>query len=269
MAIKKFIRWAGGKQGIVKTLIEHLPADHEKLRLIEPFAGAASLFLNTNFRSAVLIDMNPHLIGAYKNIQTNFEDVYAELEKLKKKHSKEFYYEVREIFNQDPHDTITQSARFIYLVQSSYNGVYRVNTKGKYNVPFGKLNAYYPTLESLEFIHNKLQKAELYHTDFSMVFDIATRNDFVYFDPPYMPVSDTSNFQHYTDTRFPSEEQDKVADFAAELSLRGIDVMVSSSQTDYILELYKDWSIIPVGVIRYVSCKAVRETTSEIIIRNY
>lgn len=269
MAIQRFIRWAGGKQAIVKTLIEHLPEKYEKLRLIEPFAGAASLFLNTNFNSYVLIDKNPHLISTYKNIQKNYLDVFNELEGLKSKHSREFYYSVREDFNEDHHSSIIQSARFIYLVQSSFNGIYRVNRKGAFNVPFGKLNAHFPNFENFKFLHEKLSTTILLNEDFSIVKKISNKNDFIYFDPPYMALNKTSFFQHYTSDRFSNVEQKKLAEIANFLSNNDIKIMISSPNLSIMNDLYKDWKITPVGVIRYVSCKKVRDTVSEIIIRNY
>nr|WP_321261172.1 Dam family site-specific DNA-(adenine-N6)-methyltransferase [uncultured Sphaerochaeta sp.] len=269
MQRKKFIRWAGGKQNMLKELLNNLPIDIEHRTLIEPFVGAATLFLNTNTREAALIDLNPFLMNTYSRIKDTYEEVYSAMKDLESKHNKEYYYKVRNDFNNDKSESIQQAARFIYLIQSSYNGIFRVNQQGIYNVPFGKNNPHFPSKEEFRYLSEKLQGTKLRCEDFSCVEEYATESSFIYFDPPYMPLNATSYFQHYTKERFQESEQVRLSKIANTLSTIGSKVMISSPNHDMIRNLYSDWRIIEIGVKRTISCKKNRATVSEILIMNY
>jgi DNA adenine methylase len=265
-----FIRWAGGKQSIIKKIIEFLPKDYKNMRIIEPFAGAASLFFNTNAKKYILIDSNNNLINCYKQIKKSPIAVSKYLDILKRKHSRKSYYKVRDAYNIDMgFYSIQQAARFIYLVQSSFNGIYRVNIKGEYNVPFGKEKPSFPSLEMLVKISKRLRLARLYANDFKIVKKLSKENDFIYFDPPYVAINQTSYFQHYTKTRFSNDEQIIVSNIAKELSSKKIKILLSNSDTKFIRGLFKNWNIHQIDVVRYISCKKKKRKVKEILISNY
>lgn len=267
--LKPFIRWAGGKQNLISELSSQIPKTKFK-NYFEPFLGAGSLFLFNNFSNGYLSDINPHLINSYLSIQSSADDVYNRLVFHKSKLSKEYYYELRSTFNAEKDKfTIDQAAVFIFLVHTSFNGIYRVNKKGEYNVPFGKIKPAIPSHEHLLQIKKKLEKIELRNCMYEDVLDKIAKHDFVYFDPPYPPLNETSFFQHYSIDKFPSIQQIELSEYANELDKRGVYVMISNAETPLIRNLYSGWNIKKVSTYRYVNCKAERKIVNELILTNY
>jgi len=171
--VKPFIRWAGGKQNLVKELYKNLP---EKItgQYFEPFLGAGSLYFFNGFPKSTLSDINPLLISTYKCIKDFPEEISERLEVHRSKISKEYYYKIRDQFNRDiKKENFDQAANFIFLNHSSYNGIFRVNLKGEYNVPFGKLKAAIPTRDHLLKINKKLQTSEILCCSFETISDKA------------------------------------------------------------------------------------------------
>jgi DNA adenine methylase len=267
--IKPFIRWAGGKQNLVLKLSEYLPNEISG-SYFEPFVGAGSLFFHNNFINPHLSDINPHLINSYLSIRDSADEVSDRLLFYKKKVSKEYYYKIRDIFNKRKHDfTIDQAAIFIFLVHTSFNGIYRVNKKGEYNVPFGKLKPAIPDCSHLLNIQKKLKGSIITNGMYEDVIHNVKKNDFVYFDPPYPPLNETSFFQHYSIDKFPYQQQIELSEYAQELSDIGVFIMISNAETPMIKKLYKGWNIKVVSAYRYVNCKAERKIVNELIITNY
>lgn len=268
-SIKPFIRWAGGKQNLVQKLSAKIITKNVD-NYYEPFLGAGSLFFFNDFKNGVLSDINPHLINAYVSIKDSAELVSDRLMFHKTKLDREYYYKIREEFNRDKDKfTIDQAANFIFLVHTSFNGIYRVNKKGEYNVPFGKIKPAIPNLSHLTQIQNKLKSIEIKNLMYEDVLDKIKQNDFVYFDPPYPPLSKTSFFQHYSVNKFPESQQVELADYAKELDKKGVHIMISNAETPEIAELYKSWNIEKVSTYRYVNCKSQRNSINELIITNY
>lgn len=266
--LKPFLRWAGGKQNLVNELAKNQPQIFN--RYFEPFVGAGSLFFHNNFQNAVLSDINPHLINAYQAIKKSAKDVHKKLIYHNNKLNSDYYYLLRSKFNNRKNIfDLEQAAIFIFLIHTSFNGIYRVNKKGEYNVPVGKLNPAIPSLEHLIQIQSKLESTILINCMYQDVLDQISRNDFVYFDPPYPPLNSTSYFQHYSIEKFPLDQQIELAEQANRLSKRGVKVMISNAETPLIKKIYKGWNIKKVSTFRFVNCKSKRETVNELIITNY
>ena len=268
--LRPFIRWAGGKQNLVHYLLKYSPEEGSYHKYWEPFLGAGSLFFANGFKKAELSDVNEHLINAYQQIKINPESVYKRLLAHKRKLSADYYYEVRENYNSHLYEqTIEQAARFIFLVHTCYNGMYRVNGKGEYNVPFGKSEPSLPSFDHLKKISKKLQHIPLKVQSYESIYDKVKPNDFIYLDPPYPKLNRSEQFQQFTIDKFSEEHQSELADFANQLRSKGCSVMLSNSKVPLIENLYQSWNIVEVPVVRYVSCKRQRNRITELIIKNY
>ncbi|HEU5052958.1 MAG TPA: Dam family site-specific DNA-(adenine-N6)-methyltransferase [Hanamia sp.] len=268
--IRPFIRWAGGKQNLVKYLLQNLPDEHRINKYWEPFVGAGSLFFSNGFTNAEISDVNEHLINAYRQIRSNPQAVYRRLQDHKKKFNAEYYYQLRQVFNQHLNqNTIEQAARFIFLVHTCFNGMYRVNAKGEYNVPIGKMEPSLPTIEHLKKISLKLQNIQIVSRSYEEILPLVKHRNFVYIDPPYPKLDKKKQFQQYTIDRFSENHQTDLANFANNLHDKGCFVMISNSDVPLIKELYNGWNIQEVPVVRYISCKKERIKVNELIIKNY
>ncbi len=201
-----FLRWIGGKSKIVQILGKFVPVNFE--RYWEPFLGGGSMFFLLKPQSSFLSDSNKDLIACYEIVRDNPIELSQQLESHRNKHSKEYYYQIREEYNLGC-NKIEQASKFIYLNKACFNGIYRVNKQGKYNVPYGsKVNPSIPIRETLLSASSILQRAELACGSYESILlnhNIAT-NDFIYLDPPYPPLNGTSNFIHYTQERFISKD---------------------------------------------------------------
>ena len=268
--LRPFIRWAGGKQSLVKRLLENTPKDGAINKYWEPFLGAGSLFFSNGFKKAELSDVNEHLINAYQKIKTNPYAVHARLLYHRRNFDTAYYYKLRDQFNNHLYEnTIEQAARFIFLVHTSFNGIYRVNQKGEYNVPIGKMEPSLPTLDHLKKVSKKLKKIEIKPRSYEEILPLVNQGDFIYLDPPYPPLDWDSQLQQFTSNKFTEDNQRQLASFASDLSDSGCLVMISNSDIPLIRELYNDWNIITLETIRSVSCKSERKKVNELLIMNY
>lgn len=265
---KPLLRWAGGKQQMVGVLLAHSPADVKRRRYVEPFLGAASLFLAIKPARALLSDANQHLIEFYERVRDRPLEIARNLQRIASRHSPENYYLIREEFNSS-RSSLKKSAQFLYLNRTSFNGIYRVNKSGHYNVPFGnKPRPWFPDVEDLAHFALALRDTSLECLDYREALRRARKGDFVYLDPPYVPLSDTAYFAHYTADRFVASDQLELARIVRVLDRRGCLVMMTNSDTSAVRLMYKDFRITPVDVRRYVTCKQ-RHAVQELIIRNY
>lgn len=263
--MKPFLKWAGGKYKIIDRIVSALPKDAN--RLVEPFVGSGAVFLNTEYDNYLLADANPDLINLYRCIQrqgASFAEYASELF-VPANNTEGAYYSLREEFNACT-DTWRRSALFIYLNRHCFNGLCRYNSKGGFNVPFGRYNRpLFPTDEVLNFAH-KAQRAEFVISDFRSAVSMATRGDVVYCDPPYAPLTATSNFSNYTQDGFGSTDQNDLASAALQLQGRGIAVIVSNHNTDFTRSIYTGAEISTFSVQRFISSKAGnREKAAELI----
>ncbi|MGQ4834414.1 MAG: DNA adenine methylase, partial [Candidatus Asgardarchaeia archaeon] len=253
---KPFVKWAGGKGQLLNIISENIPTSFEDY--YEPFVGGGAVFFylysNGLIRKAYLSDLNEDLINAYNVIKYR---VYELIEELKNRdfyaNKKEQYYKIREW---EPKDPIKKAARFIYLNKTAYNGLYRVNSKGKFNVPFGRYkNPKILDEVNLLAVHEALQVAEIFVADFQDAVKTAKKGDFIYFDPPYQPVSSTARFTQYTKGAFKKEDQIRLARVFKELDSRGCFILLSNSNNYFIKTLYNNYRIITVHAKRAINSK--------------
>jgi DNA adenine methylase len=266
--LSPFLRWAGGKRAIVHMLCGFLPDDIHGMRYIEPFLGGGALFFAVSPEKAIISDANAHLINCYLMIRDRPDSVATYLRTYSRGHSKHQYYGIRREYNLSGF-TIKQAARFIYLNKASFNGIFRVNRKGEFNVPYGKKHPALPSLQLLNEASKVLQKADIRACSYEEVLSGIIPGDFVYLDPPYPPLNGTSYFTHYTKERFHESDQIKLAEAARLIDSKGCKVLISNADTPVIRSLYKGWKIDTLPVIRYITCKAVKHKANEVVIRNY
>ena len=271
--LKPFLRWVGGKQKIVKHLISFIPEKYNNYH--EPFVGSGALFFYLGPKKAYLSDCNGELINCYCQIRDNPDRVYQYLLDHVSKTSEEYYYYIREKFNACKIKNSAQAGRFLYLNRTNFNGIYRVNLKGKYNVPYGKKEPPpIPTYHNIKYASLLLRNVELMNDNFqnSMKNNIS-ENDFIYLDPPYPPISKiNSNFNHYTDGRFSWKDQIEVAKIATKY-IKNCYIMVSNSDIPEVRSLYEElsseWKFSTLPVRRFVSANGQRKMVNEIVITNY
>ena len=268
--LKPFIRWAGGKQILIKYLLANLPPDGDFNRYYEPFLGAGSLFFANGFHNASLSDVNKNLINTFRQVKLNPELIFRLIQNHKNKYTKEYYYKIREVYNNHlDENTPEQVARFIFLLHTCYNGIYRVNLKGQYNVPIGKLNPNLPTLAHLKNTSKKLQGIKLAVKSYKEIISQVKAKDLVYLDPPYPSLPGNQQWRQFTKDKFSESDQYELAEFAEELNRKKCYVMISNSQVPLIEKLYSQWTIEKIPVTRSVSCKKERLKIHELIIKNY
>lgn len=270
---KPFLRWAGGKSQIVGQLLKHRPTA-EFGAYWEPFLGAGALFFALAPKTAHLSDSNSELMACYGQVREKSELMYKYLRSHLSKTSEEYYYRIRDQYNRSRfRQSAAQAARFIYLNRTSFNGIYRVNLKGEYNVPYGfKEPPPMPTLDDLRVAANLLRNARLSDKSFdeALLGDGPASGDFVYLDPPYPPLdSTTATFAHYTKARFSWEDQERVAEIGNRLAQRGCYVMVSNLDTEPVRKLYSGWSITALPVVRFISANGQRDEVGELVITSY
>lgn len=219
---------------------------------------------------AVISDLNPQLINVYKSVRDNYLLLFRYLQEYALKNTEEYYYNIREEYNNCTLFSIKQAARFIYLNKACFNGIFRVNNQGKFNVPFGRKESLaFPTNSDLERISRLLRNSQILCKDFSETLNSAREDDFIYLDPPYPPLNGSSFFTHYTKERFSSDDQIKVAKIATELNSIGCKVLITNADTDEIRTLFSNWSIEEIQRTRWVTSSKTKHKVGELIIKNY
>lgn len=268
---KPFLRWAGGKNRSIPFLRSHLPRSFSSAnRYFEPFLGAGSLFFSLTPRRAKLSDINKDLIECYQALKQRPDLVSRYLHQHLTKTCEAYYYQMRHKYNYSK-PSIYRAALFIYLNKTCFNGIWRVNKKGEFNVPYGHQDhPALPSKEELLKVSIALANAELEQKDYKDVIAEVKKGDFVYLDPPYPPLNNTSNFTHYTKEGFTKEDHKEVVLFAKELANKGCYVLVSNSDTEYIRSLYEnDFNIFELEVMRLIRADGKRYKVKEIAVTNY
>lgn len=272
---KPFVKWAGGKRQIIDKLKLHVP--YEFNTYYEPFVGGGALLFELSPKKAVINDSNEELMNVYRVLcdENKFKKMCALLNKYEREHSEEFYYDIRnKDRNRHTYDRLsdyTRAARTIYLNKACFNGLYRVNSKNEFNVPYGKktkVNTY--DGDNLITVSNYLTMNDIsiYCDDFENVLKKARAKDFVYLDPPYD--SDTKTFNSYTEDGFNKDDQRRLAKVFKELDSKGVYVMLSNHNTVLVNELYKDYNIYKIDAKRNINANgAKRGKVEEVIITNY
>lgn len=264
------VKWVGGKRQLMFDLLKNMPKNYN--RYFEPFIGGGALFFELQPTNAYISDMNEELINLY-NVVKN--DVYELIEELKKHEiSKEYFMNIRNIDrtkNYKKWSNIQKASRFIYLNRTCFNGMYRVNSKGEFNVPFGNYkNPRIIDERNLINCSNLLQKSEIKNADFSEILNYVQNGDFVYFDPPYVPLNETSSFTSYTKDGFDIDMQFKLREVCDELDSKGVKFMLSNSDTKFVNELYENYNIKKVFASRQINANPNgRGKITEVLVKNY
>ncbi len=249
---RAFLKWAGGKYGLVEDIQRHLPPAR---KLVEPFVGAGSVFLNTDYDQYLLADINPDLINLYNLLKERPEEYISEAKRwfVAENNRKEAYLDVRSEFNRTD-DVMYRSLAFLYMNRFGFNGLCRYNKKGGFNVPFGSYKKpYFPEAE-LEFFADKAKKATFVCESYPETFRRARKGSVVYCDPPYAPLSNTANFTSYAGNGFTLDDQAALADIAEKTaSDRGIPVLISNHDTTLTRRLYHGADLSVVKVKRTIS----------------
>lgn len=248
---RAFLKWAGGKYGLVDNINRRLP---EGRTLVEPFVGAGSVFLNSNFDAYVLADINADLISLYRLLQTRPDAFVREAAGLfvPGNNDKAVYYGLRTEFNQEA-EPFRRALLFLYLNRHGYNGLCRYNRKGGFNVPFGAYKKPYFPERELWFFAEKAQKARFVCQGYDEVFAGAEPDQVFYCDPPYAPLSSTASFTTYAANGFTLDDQAILARLARETAAKGVPVLISNHDIPLTRELYRDASLDVVAVKRTIS----------------
>lgn len=273
---KPFVKWVGGKRQLLKQFRElglYPPENFDPIinTYYEPFVGGGAVFFDLLPKNAELSDLNKELVTTYNVIKNSVDELIAS---LKKHHyEKEYYLKVRAQKIEDLSDVET-AARFIFLNRTGFNGLYRVNKSGQFNVPFGRYNN--PVIcdeDNLRRVSDTLQDVIITHQDYKNVLKTAKSGDFIYLDPPYYPINSTSSFTSYTAEGFLEKEQTELRDTFVKLHERGCFVMLSNSDTPFINELYSGLDGITINKItagRSINSKGSgRGKITEVLVTNY
>lgn len=269
---RPFLKWAGGKRQLLPILTSFIPKKYDTY--YEPFVGAGAVLFALQPEKAVINDNNKDLINCYIVIRDNLDELITDLEKYK--NEEECFYRIRDLdrnesfFDMSP---IEKASRTIYLNKTCYNGLFRVNSQGHFNVPFGKYkNPKFVDVEVLKSIQQYLIKnsVTILNCDFEEAVKDAKKGDFIYFDPPYHPISKTSSFTGYSVNGFGEAEQVRLQKVFKELDKRGCFVMLSNSSTDLIKKLYSNFNLKTIQANRNINSKATgRGKIDEILVLNY
>lgn len=274
MTLKPFTKWTGGKRKLLPILKENLPPKYN--RYFEPFIGGGALFFEMAPKNAVINDFNSELINAYIQIKDDPDMLLKLLKEHKQKNSKEYYLEVRSFDRDDRINRMTdveRAARILYMLRVDFNGLYRVNSKNQFNVPYGKYkNPKIVDENTIYEVSRYLNKNQIsiLNVDFEEAVKEVSMGDFVYFDPPYIPLTETSSFTSYTHEGFSFEDQVRLRDLVVELDKRGAYVMLSNSSSPLSYELYKEFNLHEVSAVRTNGAStSSRGKIKELLVTNY
>ncbi len=265
------LKWAGGKGRLLGQLLPLLPPGAELMRHVEPFLGGGAMFFARRPERALVADVNPALVRTYEAVRDDVESVVGHLSELADRHDKAAYYRVRARYNARPLSPAEHAATFLYLNKTCFNGLHRVNRKGEFNVPAGSYkNPRILDPEALRAASLALSRAEIRCASFESLLEAARPGDFVYFDPPYEPVSDTASFTSYARDGFSREDQTRLRDVFRQLDRRGCKLMLSNSDVPFIRDLYRAYRVDTVAAPRAINCNGNgRGLVSEVVVRNY
>ena len=295
--VKPFLKWAGGKSQLLEQIQANFPAELKTgsiARYIEPFVGSGAVFFYVSQYYSIeeffISDINPELIIAYKTIQKNVEELIENLSKIQEQYvcldeekRKEYFYQTRSEFNllgkqidaklgEVREEWIKRTAQLIFLNRTCFNGLFRVNSKGEFNVPFGKYkNPKICDRDNLRLVSQVLQNTRIHHGDFTDCEEVVDKNSFVYFDPPYKPITKTSNFTSYSKDSFDDKEQLRLRDFFSLLDKKGAKLMLSNSdpRDNFFETAYERYRIERVKASRNINSNAQkRGKINELLIMN-
>lgn len=246
-----FLTWAGGKRWFVQKHAEFLPKKFN--RYIEPFLGGGSVFFHLKPSQSLLGDLNPDVVAAYQGIKDDWKALKQSLEGHQRKHSDEYFYQVRANV---PSEAIQRASRMIYLNRTCFNGIYRVNLQGEFNVPRGSKNTVISEKDSFESISNLLINADIRLTDFEALIDEANDGDFVFADPPYTVRHNLNGFVKYNEKLFSWQDQERLAESLIRARNRGVIIASTNANHQSVRDLYKNQQFSLITTSRFSSISA-------------
>lgn len=269
---RPFVKWVGGKTQLLTEIFRRLPPKKTIAKYYEPFLGGGAVFFALQPKSAAISDVNPELINAFLVVKDSVGELIRDLKRHR--HNEKYYYQLR---NADRFpdfarwENVRRASRLIFLNKTCYNGLFRVNSKGQFNTPFGRyVNPNFIDVGNLIACSQVLSSAEISLEPFAAVLQRVHKGDFVYFDPPYAPVSETAYFTGYSKGGFDLQLQQQLFEVCCELNSRGIRFMLSNSAVPFIKKLYSRFNIDIVQATRAVNSRAdKRGKVSEVLVTNY
>jgi len=270
--VAPFLKWVGGKRQIMPAIEQHLPKVIKSY--IEPFIGGGAVFFHLQPKNAIINDFNAELVNVYHVIKNDIENLILELQKHK--NEPQYFYKIRALDRTKEFanlSSVERASRIIYLNKTCYNGLYRVNNSGEFNSPFGKYKnpniVNDPTLRAVNFYLNS-NNIRIENTDYETILKEADKNSFVYLDPPYYPISESSNFTGYVQGGWDESDQIRLKEACDLLNQRKIKFLQSNSCTDFIKELYIDYHIHTIKANRAINSDGEkRGEVEELLIKNY
>lgn len=272
--VAPFLKWVGGKRQLMPTIVEHLPENIKDYKYIEPFIGGGAVLFNLQPKNAIINDFNEELINVYQVIKNNLDELIIDLKKHK--NEAEYFYSIRSLDRNEEFkklNAVQRASRVIFLNKTCFNGLYRVNNAGEFNSPFGRYKnpniVNEPTLKAVNKFLNS-NNIDIKSGDYSEILKQADKKCFVYLDPPYHPISESSNFTGYVQGGWNMYDQIDLKTACDELNKKGVKFLLSNSSADFIKDLYKDYKITIVKANRAINSNgADRGEVDEVLIRNY
>jgi len=265
------LKWAGGKRSRIPDITELFPSDYKERTYHEPFIGSGAVFFHITPKQGSINDIVTRLINFYNVVRDKPEELISQAQQYP--HEKDIFYKLRDHFNHGNLTDIEEAALLLYFNKTAFNGLYRVNSKGEFNVPFGRYKN--PTIvpkDRIRAASKVLKNVEILNKDFSYVLEYSEPGDLCYFDPPYAPVSDTAYFTSYSSKGFSFQEQIRLRDVCVELDRKGVFFILSNSYVDPIIEIYQEidsFKMFTVQAKRAISSKAsTRGPINEILVTN-
>lgn len=263
------LKWAGGKRKLSDEIISLMPKDYRKRVYHEPFFGGGAVFFQIKPKKGSINDVNKHLINFYRIVRDKPDELVETARQYP--YEKEVYYELRDRFNHEEITDVEQAALLLYFNKTGFNGLYRVNSKNEFNVPFGRYKN--PTIVPEDRIYEAselLKDVEIFNKDFTYIIDYSNTGDLVYFDPPYLPVSDTSDFTSYSSDGFSYDDQLMLVDTCNKLDEKGVYFVLSNSNVKVLVDKYEEhFTVHTVQAARSINSKASkRGAVNEILVSN-
>jgi DNA adenine methylase len=278
MRVKPLLKWAGGKRYIAEELRSKFPDNWNSGTYFEPFIGGAAMFLSAAPKRAVVADVNKRLVHFYQFVKNSPSEFYSELQIISKnfndclpEEKRDFYIKLRKNFNETQEDSLNSAVLLYAINKLCFNGLYRENASGGFNVPFGqKKSLPIMTLDDLQEVSKALEQTEILNSDFEVSVEKAISGDFIYFDPPYIPLGPSSSFTSYHSGGFYLADQERLADLMQKLSTKGIKAMCSNSDSELTHKIFGKLNIGNISAPRMVSATASgRGMINELVITNY
>lgn len=272
--VTPFLKWVGGKRQLMPSIVQHLPANIQNYNYVEPFVGGGAVLFHLNPKNAIINDFNKELINVYEVIKNNLEELIEDLKVHE--NNADYFYELRGLDRTEKFQNLTlvqRASRIIYLNKTCFNGLYRVNNAGEFNSPFGRYKnpniVNEPTLKAVNKYLNS-NNIIIKSGDYSEVLKEVNENSFVYLDPPYHPISESSNFTGYVQGGWNMYDQVDLRKACDELNENGVKFLLSNSSAEFIKDQYKDYKISIVKANRAINSNgADRGEIDEVLIRNY